>query len=211
MDERAPLPMSVVEYMRQNFEEGSWPDADPAAALTFLERCFSRLAYKEHRHRILDRLLRAGMSVPRVAVLFDRAERTVWRWKEEMTDWMSEQAILTIGDVRRLFIQRMVDLKAKQDAIDELIFEPLAPAVQKLAAARTSLRYDIMRDHILRQAGFYGRGQLDKMGAEETGRAQETEEFVADLDAALTGEVPLLEHDDGEDEQLVNPGARTAS
>ncbi len=116
-----------------------------------------------------------------------------------------------VRSVRKLFLQRMVDLRAKQDAVDELIFEVGASAAQKLAAARTSLRYDVMRDHILRQAGFYGRGQLDKMGAEESGRAQETEEFVADLDAALTGEVPLLEHDDGEDEQFVNPGSRTSA
>lgn len=177
------LPPEVIAYMRENFEEGRIPHDDPQAMLLFMETHFSDRAHVEHRHRVLDRMLRAGKSIPEIAVIFDRCERTIWRWKDDMTAYFGEA--FSMQDVRDIHVNRVRDFDAMFSECDQVIYQEGASKEEKLLAVRTKVRVHAMMDQVLRQAGYYRVFDVDKMRPEDQAGSRDTETFLNDLDTAL--------------------------
>lgn len=185
------LPPEAIAYMRENFDEGNMPVQDDRAMLLFMETHFSDRAYVEHRHQVLDRMFRAGKSVPEIAVIFDKSERTIWRWKDAMTAYFSES--YSMQDVRDIHLNRVRDFDDLMSQCDEVRYADDATKEEKLSAARTKVRVHAMLDQVLRQAGYYRVFDVDKMRPEDQAGARDTEGFIDDLEAALLDEVPALE------------------
>ncbi len=200
------LPPEVLAYVQENFAaptsdtqpdgEAVIPIDDHRATLLFMERHFSDRAYKEHRHRVLDRMFRAGRTVPEIALLFDKSERTVWRWKDAMTVFFSES--FSLQDVRSIYVNRVADYADMMKQCDQIRYDERSSTGDVLDAIRTKVRVHAMWDQVLRGAGYNRIFDLQKMNPDDQAGSRNTEGFLKDLDVALLDDVPLLEHDDGE-------------
>jgi len=200
-----PLPPETLAYVRENFMPPVGDDAlegpaalpvdDHRAMLLFMEAHFSERAYRQHRHTVMDQLLRANRSVPEIAVMFDKSERTIWRWKEEMTDYISE--MFSLQDVRDIYVNRMADYAYMMKKCDTFIEKPGTNADQVAAMIRTKVRVHAMMDQVLRGAGYNRAFTLQQLAPQDQASARDTEGFLNDLDTALLDEVPLLEHEEG--------------
>ncbi len=192
-DEDDVLPSTVVEYMRANFDcdnDGNpdLPGRDSRQMMEFMRRCFSHKAYKQHRHRVLDHLLRAGKTEAEIAVIFDAGQRTVRRWKMQMQEAIGESFLLQ--DVRDIHMRRMADIEDKLSVSDEIIHGQNDPTV-KMQAMRTHVQLLAMQDRIYRQAGLYRAFNLDQLRPGHKGHMSDTNQaMLEDLDMVLFGEVP---------------------
>ena len=193
------LPQVVRDYVNEHFD-GEWPSNDPAAALEFIRRHFSDRAYQEHRHRLLDRLLRSGMDVPEISVFFDRSEATIWRWKAAMTEWTSQA--FGLSDVRQIHMERMADFKSRLDRLDRTAANDKEPTAVRILADRTAISVHKMMDAVLGQAGYYKAYDMSKERPEDDAEARGTEALIEQLDAILLAgaEVMNAEVTDADDD-----------
>ncbi len=178
------LPQVVVDYLDEVFD-GTWPTDDPPMVLNFIRRHFSDRAYKEHRHRVLDRLLRSGMDVPQIAVVFRKSESAVWRWKREMTAWMSDA--YGLADVRKIHADRMADFAMKLSDLDRIANDKGEPAAVRILAMRTAVSVHKMQDLVLAQSGYYKAYDMTKENPEDSEAARGTEALVKAIDRVLVG------------------------
>jgi hypothetical protein len=185
------LPAEVVAYMNANFGEEGMPEGDPRAMSLFIERCFSTRAYREHRHMIMDRMLRAGKTIPEIAVTFDKDERTIWTWKSEMTDYFSEA--FGLMDVRELFVTRIRDFQHDLDHLDAIINKPDSTPGERIEAIRAKRLTHGMLDQVLRQAGLYRSFNVEQMRPQGARGARDSEMFLELLEDALLGDVGQIE------------------
>ncbi len=201
------MPTEVLAYVQENFAapstndeqpdgEAALPMDDHRAVLLFMERHFSDKAYKEHRHRVMDRMFRAGRTVPEIALLFNKSERTVWRWKDAMTVFFSET--FSMQDVRSIYVDRVADYADMMQQCDEIRYAEGSSKSEVLDAIRAKVRVHAMWDQVLRGAGYNRAFSLQTMSPDDQAGSRDTEGFLKDLDIALLDEVPLLTHDDGE-------------
>ena len=171
----------VHTFLAEHFD-GDFPD-DPVQALSFIENHFSEAAYRQHRHMLMDRLLRRGLGVPEIAVMFNKTERTIWRWKQEMTEWFAEA--FTLMDVRQIHVERMRDFAQMRAALDEVLHSKTATPGEILEASRAKVRVHAMEDQVLRQAGYYRVFDVDKMRPEDAEGVADTDEFLTEMENAL--------------------------
>ena len=79
VEQDEPLPQVVLDYLRQH-HGGLYPDTY-RGQLEFVQRCFSDRASKHQRHTIVFRLRLQGMTIPEMARMFGKSERTIERWR----------------------------------------------------------------------------------------------------------------------------------
>ncbi len=112
------LPQVVLDYLQEH-HGGLYPDTYPGK-LAFVQRCFSDRASKYQRHTIVFRLRLQGMTIPEMARMFGKSERTIERWRYECTQWVSEQ--YTGQEVREIHTDRMADLAAMQAELNKIAY-----------------------------------------------------------------------------------------
>ena len=189
------LPQVVREYVEQHFN-GTWP-TDPKVVLDFIRNHFSDRAYQEHRHRLMDRLLRSGMDVPEIAVLFAKAEGTIWVWKAAMTAWMSEA--FGLADVRQIHLERMMDFSARLSRLDKIASDKDEPTAVRILAERTAISVHKMQDLVLAQSGYYQAYDMTKERPEDNEAARGTEALIEAIDEVLLAGASVVDvgsHDD---------------
>ena len=179
------LPPAVVNYIQEHFQDGQMPVDAPVAVLAMMERLFSTKAYKEHRHHVLDRMFRGGMSVAQIAVLFDRSERTVENWKREMREYFGQG--FSLKTVREIHEETMLDFDVQMRLCDEVIMDPSCSVRERVSMMRTKQRWYAIKEQVKRNAGFYEVFDVSKLQQSQNERVTEAEEFLAGLDRALLG------------------------
>ncbi len=151
----------VVRHLEEQFG-GIFP-TEPAAQLSFIHTHFSDRAHLGQRHALMDLLLRQGKSVPEIAIMLRKGERTIWRWKSELAEHHSQA--FTLMDVREIHARRMADLYQAQCELDAIAYDRNMPVDARMTAFRTKVRVHAIHDQILRQAGYYRAFDLGRESA----------------------------------------------
>ena len=137
----------------------------------------------------MDLLLRQGKSVPEIAIMLRKGERTVWRWKSQLSEHHSQA--FTLMDVREIHARRMADLYQAQCELDAIAYDMSLPAETRMTAFRTKLRVHAIHDQILRQAGYYRAFDLSRESSRAESGERSAEAFVAMLEQAVFDVVEL--------------------
>lgn len=193
---RDVLPPEVVAYVNENFGEDGMNPTDYRAVLLMMERFFSQRAYREHRHHVMDKLLRAGKSIPEIAMMFDRTERTIWTWKAEMEEHFA--AAYGLVDLREMFIDRIRDFHSDLAVLNEIIHAERTSASDKSEAIRAKRLVHGMMDQVFRQSGGYRAFNVEQLKPQNAEGARESERFLRTLETALLGSPETIEHQPGE-------------
>ena len=190
------LDPAIIRYLESQFG-GEFP-TDPAAQLSFIHTHFSDRAYLGQRHALMDLLLRQGKSVPEIAIMLRKGERTIWRWKAELAEHHSRS--FTLMDVRQIHAQRMSDLYQSQCELDVIAYDRGQSAEVRMTAFRTKVRVGAMEDQILRQAGYYRAFDLGQESSRGESGERSAEAFLTMLDRAIF-EVVELDTETGAEER----------
>ncbi len=193
MDKDEALPQVVTAYLQEH-HGGQYPDANEyRAQLEFIQTCFSDKASRQHRHTILWRLRNQGYTVPRLAHLFGKSERTIKRWMNDMRDWLGDH--YTGQEVREIHTNRMADLAAMQAQLNEVAYADKMHAPTRIAAMKAKVAVHAMHDQIMRQAGYYRAFDISKQNTPDQDHAVTINaDFIRDIETLTMGGDPLLEY-----------------
>ncbi len=197
-DQDAPLPPAVREFLDHHYE-GQFPD-NAFDALDFLQRNFSNLTYRVSRRKLLFRLQGMGFTNGRMAVLFNKSERTIERWVADMRQAMVDH--YTTQEVREIHAERMAELDAMEERINQTCYnqrEIHLPTM--MMAMQTKLKVQAMRNTILTQAGYYRVFDLSKrVNPEQDEAIRDNANFIRDMELLAIGGDPVAEfYGDGDD------------
>ncbi len=187
------LPQVVTAYLQEH-HGGLYPDADEyRAQLEFIQTCFSDKASRQQRHTILYRLRNQGYTVPRLAHLFGKSERTTIRWLNEMRDWLGSH--YTSQEVREIHTDRMSDLAAMQAELNLIAYADKMHGPTRLAAMKAKVAVHAMHDQIMRQAGYYRAFDISKQNTPGQEQAVTINaDFIRDIETLTMGGDPLIEY-----------------
>ncbi len=190
-DQDAPLPPAVREFLDTNYD-GMFPD-NAYDALDFLQSNFSNLTYRVARRKLIFRLQGMGFTNGRMAVLFNRSERTVERWVADMRQAMVDY--YTTQEVRDLHAERMAELDAMEERINQTCYNQREIHLPVLMMAmQTKLKVQAMRNTILTQAGYYRVFDLSKrVNPEQDEAIRDNANFIRDMELLAIGGDPVAE------------------
>ena len=191
VDQDEDLPQVVLDYLRVH-HGGLYPDTYPGK-LEFIQRCFSDRASKYQRYTIVFRLRLQGMTIPEMAKMFGKSERTIERWQYECTRWMAEQ--YTTQEVREIHTDRMADLAAMQAELNKIAYADKMHGPTRLAAMKAKVQVHAMHDQIMRQAGYYRAFDISKQNTPGQEQAVTINaDFIRDIETLTMGGDPLIEY-----------------